>query len=82
MAEEFFSEWIGKRVVLRTTDKNSIAYVGTLKKSTGTTVMLTEVTPRLETRHLPDMTVNVANHPWESLTLVAGSYEDPSQPKD
>lgn len=75
-----FKLWIGKRVILFTTDPKKTNLVGTLKEFTGTVVMLTDVTPQRQTRPFNDMAVNLASPSFESLELVVNPADDPSPP--
>jgi hypothetical protein len=75
-----FKPWIGKRVILFTTDSKKTNLVGTLSGFTGTVVMLTDVNPQRQTRPFNDMAVNLSSPSFESLELVVNPDDDPGKP--
>ena len=76
-----FTDWYGKRVILRVTIPHQIHFVGTLEKAEGPLIKLTHVTPMRETRKMPDMVVNMTCSNYSCLELVSDSKDDPSQVK-
>lgn len=72
-----FKKWLGKRVIVKTTDKHKTNFVGTLVDCIGTVVMLEDITPVRGTHPFNDQAINMASRSFESLELVVNPDDDP-----
>jgi len=74
-----YKEWIGLRVILKTTAEHKHNLVGTLTNCIGTVVMLDDITPVRMTRPMGKESFNIASRSHEGLVPVADPLDDPSK---